>query len=59
MVFNWSIAVDVLPMHISVDDILFPSYMNWSTDSKDPLFNEQMAISTPHNQGVDYTGEGI
>ena len=41
---NQSIAVHILLMNIStllsVDEILLPRYMNWSTNFRDLLFNE-------------------
>ena len=47
MVVNLSIVVDALPMYmltlLSVDEILLPSYINWSTNFRNLPFNEKMA----------------
>ena len=44
MVVNQSMAVHALPMHmlilLSVDEILLPRYMNWSTNFRDFLLND-------------------
>ena len=45
---NLSIAVHILPMHMStfsVDEILLPKYMNWSTNFSSFPFHEEMTPS--------------
>ena len=46
---NWSIAVHALPMHIwtslSVDEILLPKNVKWSTNFRGLPFNAEMAPS--------------
>ena len=49
MVINQTIGVYALPMSIltslTVDEILQPKYMNWSTNFISLPFNEEMALS--------------
>ena len=49
MVFNLLIAVNAFLMRmltsLPVDEILLPSYMNWSTNFRRLIFHEEMAPS--------------